>query len=138
MKLLYILALIILDGSSLVHSLTSMVVVFLGPDSFCSFSFISLYILFNIRRALGALDFYVYQKKRECDMIWILAMPAWQFFFSLGGVFLFVYFRGLHTRSAHIFWRIFWKWLDIDWLHIIKLMIMVKKRCGKCRNKLKL
>lgn len=69
MKLLYILALIILDGSSLVHSLTSMVVVFLGPDSFCSFSFISLYILFNIRRALGALDFYVYQKKRECDMI---------------------------------------------------------------------
>ena len=69
MKLLYILALMIWDGSSLVHSLTSMVVVFLGPDSFCSFSFISLYILFNIRRALGTLDFYVYQKKRECDMI---------------------------------------------------------------------
>ena len=138
MKLLYILALIILDGSSLVHSLTSVVVVFLCPDSFCSFSFISLYILFNIRRALGALDFYVYQKKRIWHDLNVSNASLTFFFFSLGGVFLFVYFRGLHTQSAHIFWRIFWKWLDIDWLHIIKLMIMVKKRCGKCRNKLKL
>lgn len=43
--------------------------------------------------------------------------------------------RDSHTQFELIFWRTFWKRLDIDWLNITKLMIMVKKKCGRCRNK---
>lgn len=43
--------------------------------------------------------------------------------------------RGLPFQFEHNFLRIFWKGPDIVWLLIIKLMTMVKKKHGKCRNK---
>ncbi len=45
-----------------------MVIVFLGPDSFCSFSFIPFVYFVSTRRVpgpFGALDFYAYKKQRK-------------------------------------------------------------------------
>lgn len=44
-------------------------------------------------------------------------------------------YRVSHTQSELIFWRMFWKLLDIDWLRTIKLMTMDKRKCGKCKSK---
>lgn len=45
-------------------------------------------------------------------------------------------YRVLHTLSEPISWRIILRRVGTGWQHIIKLMIMVRKRHGRCKNKL--